>query len=544
MLPTEPYEDVIKKLNKASGTLSLAIDRYAQACGELAYCFEAGGSAAQVLINSAKRELLKLVSYDQKYYQAKIPLRRVRNQCPELVPIHTLPFEIMSRVLCSINYCYMSKGTTDFCGSRNASTTPETYLQVCSWWRRVAMKSPQLWTHIDLTSSERCRVRVLERARLFAAQAGWSQLGIHISAGSDIHHLETIGHELVDFCAALSTRIQSLELTCSTAIGAIKYLFESLLPVAVIPGTVTRLCISTGAIPPDLLFFAPANQRRSTEISPSRGVKLPTITQNQLEAFLRPINRLRLDCIYPYWTSEAYSGLVELRLTGRQRSNHGAIISDHQLANVLQASPSLQFFHYGLEIRREKTLYTPDSVKLDKLEVLRLEKLHPDSQASVLLMITPGVKDLQVAIKLRDNLTSEASHHNALSHFLSRSPGVRLYLEGVGLNFEPFELLRKSTSLDVLVLQDFILGAQYINQPDARNYSQIRALYAIRCRFTWGGFQNLIEFHSVQKLVSYRSMVISDEICDSDTYYEEEMKYICPLVEFPDDDGHSLTDDW
>ncbi|KAH7337565.1 hypothetical protein B0J17DRAFT_629137 [Rhizoctonia solani] len=345
---------------------------------DLAYYFEAGSDATQVLISSAKIELLNLTNYDQKYYQVKAQLRRVRNQCPQLVPIHILPFEILSRILCSINYCYMSKGAMDLCKSRNASTTPEPYLQVCSWWRRVAMESPQLWTHIDLIPSERCSIKVLERARVFAAQAGWAPLHIHVGGGWDEYDSKQTDYELVDFCAALSSRIQSLQLISSNATKTIKRLLESLLSSAVIPGAVTWLYISAGVIPSDPSFLVPSNRRQSTPwIFPSQAIVLSTVNQNQLEAFLRPIDRLWLDCMYPCWASEAYSGLVGLQLVGRRGSY--VTITEHQLATILRAIPGLQFFHYVLEIQRERMSYTPNSVKLDDLEVVRLERLHPGS---------------------------------------------------------------------------------------------------------------------------------------------------------------------
>ncbi|KAG8757221.1 hypothetical protein FRC11_004705, partial [Ceratobasidium sp. 423] len=528
--PPELYVDIIKELNKASHLLSLAIDRYTQACGNAAYCFESGGGAAQTLVDSAKRELLKLVGYDEKYQRAKVSLRRVRNRCPKLVPIHILPYEIMSRILCSVDCCCISKEFIDLCESRNTSITPETYLEVCSWWRRVAMESSYLWTHIDLTPSERHNVKSLERARVFAAQAGQAPLYIHIGAGWGTNELSRsrrhVDHELVEFCASVSSRIQSLDFVCSSSTDTIQSLLGNPLLSTFIPENVTRFCISARAV-----------RHYSPTWPGTISTGLSADEQKQLEDLLRPVTTLKLDSIYHDWTSKAYHRLAELQLVGRQ----GQLpIPEFQLANILRASPGLQLLHFGIKVQSDGLSFTPDPVNLDDLEVLRLERLDPASQASVLRMVIPGHKPLQVAIKLRDNLTADAPHHTALSAFLSYSHGIQLYLEGIGSNFEPSELLQ-SVPLDVLALQDFRLGANYQGLRNDQQYSHIRVLHAIQCKFIWGGFQNLLELHSVQKLVSHRSLVIHHGRTDSDIYYEEELGDICPSIEFSDDNKHFLA---
>ncbi|KAL5639847.1 hypothetical protein ACGC1H_006426 [Rhizoctonia solani] len=538
--PAERYEEIIEELDKASYLLSFAIERYAQACASVAHSFESGGGAAKALLSSAKKELSALASYDQNYQRAKVSLRRVRNRCPELVPIHILPSEILSQIFCSVDYCCISKQAVELCKSRNTSTTPETYLEVCSWWRRVAMESSYLWTHIDLIClcsfqafDQQHNVRALQRAMAFATQAGRASLDIHIGAGSAYENIKDIDRELVDFCASASSRIQSLDMACSSSPIAIQNLLGTLLHSGLVPGTVTRFCISNGV----------------TQRGTARGYSILVTRkadESRLEDFLRPITRLQLNCVFLPWTSRAYHGLVELKLIAGLGQGVGLIIPEGQLASILRASPGLQLLHYGLEVERKKKPYRLDPVRLDDLEVFRLEKLHADSQASVLQMIIPGNKPLQVAIKLRDNLTLEAPHHTALSAFLSRSFGVQLYIEGIGSKLELFELFQESSAIDILVLRDFIIGAKYIDPRNTRNYPQIHVLHVILCKLVCDGFENLIEFHSVQELTSHFSSFtsVSGDVIRTDRYYEEDLRDICPSVSFLNDDRHYLAEGW
>ncbi|KAH7338257.1 hypothetical protein B0J17DRAFT_417349 [Rhizoctonia solani] len=111
---------------------------------------------------------------------AKSTLSQFRNMDPTLSPINNLPCEILSRIfahMCHLNTCLMQtrearEDDTDDGSSQDEEHAfwPEVISHVCSHWRRVALASQELWSHVDIAPSEGRRTSFMSRSQLFASR--------------------------------------------------------------------------------------------------------------------------------------------------------------------------------------------------------------------------------------------------------------------------------------------------------------------------------------------------------------------------------------
>ncbi|KDN38425.1 hypothetical protein RSAG8_09519, partial [Rhizoctonia solani AG-8 WAC10335] len=297
--------DPIGELNDANSSLNAALDRYIQACAALPNHYDTGGSTAKILVDIALSELTNSTGYEKKLAQAKMPLWRLRNQSTDLVPISTLPFE------------------------------------VCSRWRQIALASPNLWSHIDLdfSSSLAQDEWLTKRADLFATRSKETPLEIHIKP----EFSKTI-QGLEEFCTSVAPRLQSLELETWRDLKQYFAHGQSWLIALVsgaTPGAFTQLrwksCIGT----PNFLVAVDSVDIGRPHIRIS-------VAEERLEEVLFSVTSLHLEKVYPFWTSRAYYGLVELTLTGDPYSR--SEIKCLELEGILRASPGLQKLRFGLDV--------------------------------------------------------------------------------------------------------------------------------------------------------------------------------------------------
>ncbi|KAG8727767.1 hypothetical protein FRC11_012492, partial [Ceratobasidium sp. 423] len=85
------------------------------------------------------------------------------------------------------------------------------------------------------------------------------------------------------------------------------------------------------------------------------------MSTQHLEELLLPITILRLDSIYPHWTSKAFHGpgLVELRLNPFNKS---LVIHESQLVTILADSPQLHVLELGIHIDFADTPLAPTAL--------------------------------------------------------------------------------------------------------------------------------------------------------------------------------------
>ncbi|EUC58514.1 F-box-like domain protein [Rhizoctonia solani AG-3 Rhs1AP] len=178
-------------------------------------------------------------------------------------------------------------------------------------------------------------------------------------------------------------------------------------------------------------------------------------TEEDIETSFAPITVLHLRGIFPWWSSTAYHGLVDLRLLSTNAWSH---IQEVQLLAILKSSPGLRVLHFGLEIH-DLTAATERVVPVI-LQDLQIVKIFPDIDivtyttmcpGSLLRLLAPGTKPLQLS--LEGFYIQDTTSLTELERFFARSRVARFYTRAM---FPPLNLLlRHSAHLEQVVLDDF-----------------------------------------------------------------------------------------
>ncbi|CAE6443729.1 hypothetical protein ACGC1H_002513 [Rhizoctonia solani] len=528
--------ELISELNEASNLLSSAIDRYMQACAAILNYCEIGSSSARALLDCAMVEIPKVSVYDEKVQRAKATIWRTRNQSPNLAPINTLPFEIMSYIFWLSWDCSLSVE------HRPNPFYPSVLLRVCSRWRQITLGSHKLWSHIDVHTNWAPNLS-LKRAKLFATQSAQLPLDLHIKTGllSSKHH-----KRLTDFYRSVAPRVQSFEIhhgDDSDPFHDDHQTWLDTLLSGVTAGTLSRVCIKSYGLQAVPVFLCTQDSAPTGH----RNVRV-SVTEQHLEDILFPVTRLQLKGIYPTWSSRAYCGLVELSLEALRGSE--ITLKDSELATILQASPGLRVFHFGLGIEREGSVLPP--VELNDLQSLQITSYSHSAQKSVLRMVHPGQAPLELTIRVSDDVrfVFPSQTWDELVDFASRSNITLLHIEQRDLykedSFDPLTLFPLMPQLEALVLDGFSIGQQCADllegysdlshlatllgyeEPPAL-HQQLRLLRLIRCKIYWSDFRHASEIHPTAKLVLDRCEVDFHPSQNPDL--ESALKCITPFVE-------------
>ncbi|KAG8780648.1 hypothetical protein FRC12_022736 [Ceratobasidium sp. 428] len=118
---------------------------------------------------------------EKRVQESHAILRRIINTSITLAPINALPLEVLSHIFTLLvapsvcvgeEYSYID----DFSNySRIHRSHPLIIIpSVCTHWRRLAIRTPSLWSHVDIGAHLRGIVEgtILPRARLWLEQAG------------------------------------------------------------------------------------------------------------------------------------------------------------------------------------------------------------------------------------------------------------------------------------------------------------------------------------------------------------------------------------
>lgn len=493
---------MIGELHTASELLRSALDRYLDACATFASHYDPGSAlnrSSRSLSSSIAKELKLVKSYKSKMDRAKSIVAQIRNSTPALAPISVLPSAVLVHVfhliLCTQPCALERPGYPNIIWKY-----PELILRVCSRWRQIALSSRSLWSHIDLAQSPRWGKLLLSSAKLFAGRAGESPLHVHVLHDASIrerHH----GTDLIKFCAFVAPRMRSLQLSMHFDFTDLSHPILQSCFANCIPGTLTQLSLSgIGSGNERYRFFeGPGNPETPQRRLFDRDVP-------QLEAVLLQVTALRLLDVYPYWTSKAYHGLVELRLlTG----SSGITIAEPYLVNMLASSPSLRVFHFNLAITDQildNALLKP--IRLESLEVLNLKTEHCGQVENLVRWVAPGLKPLHVSLKFHAG-GSTYLLGDVFTKFYARSNITQLNLVGIGCSLPLHSLILLLPKLRTLSLRSFHLvesNPWSIDPPGlACRPPQLDAIH-IRCCSIWvNEFRWIAKIHSIHTITVYNA---------------------------------------
>ncbi|CAE6451860.1 unnamed protein product [Rhizoctonia solani] len=462
-----------KKLEQASSRLGSELDEYLDACTS-AHPPAGGGNKARNLHRSVESEWYRTISHQEKLDQAQEAISTVRNYMANrgITGIKDLPLEIITHIfhLVIASQPCLTHRTTSYEPIIKYPQYPDSLTQICSSWRRIAINSPALWSHIDIALDHSLNPSLFERANVYAARAGLYPLSIHISntRSAREHERHSLRQTVTDpvlyeawgdwedlqefkFLTD-STRIKSLEVDLYLLDGLRDCHFSMLeyFLARCEPGIFTQYTTrvwATSRLPPvGGPFIEPANAPRTI-----KGALL-SLPSRHFEAIWLGVSSLRVNGLCPHWTSKAYHGLVELYLDlGIPK------ITEAQLVNMLKSSPGLRILHINADIFHPSpygTLIAP--VFLSELEELTVIQLWPDDPnnklqdpSNFVRWIAPGRKPFKV--------TSFGNTLEELPGFCARSNITQLHVE-TWVDNTLGDMVRRCPRLQILILSAFDFG--------------------------------------------------------------------------------------
>lgn len=471
------------------------------------------------------------------------PASAVGDHYPTILPtINALPEELLLRIFLVVHAaescCLQKNGPLLVYHPR----VPELFSLVCSRWRHVSLRSSVFWSHIDLAPSHSLGEMLLTRGKVFAARAGHAPLAIHINdrtfSGS---------HEDTDFywfCTSIAARTWSLELGVLYTFGAFQRSVLDTFFLNCTPGTLNRLAITDRTVTRPHGFLTVADSKYTTTSLGGLSLEID-IPQRQLEDLLFPITVLRLDGVYPYWTSQAYSGLVELRATCTSPSEIS--ITEFQLVGILSNCPELRILCYDLQVMELSSgRVVPEPVHLNDLEVLLLKCSDFSQQEALLRLLLPGSKPLQMSTKF-SSVALPTSNGDKFTRFFQRSNITHLYIEATSNGAYPWfdDLLRLLPNLQALTLCNFSLIQTFKASHCEVVIPRLRldTLRLKRCVLWPNGFKQANEGVSIQEIALWECAGPFGAD-GSHPKFQRALAEIYPMVKFSDNQELFQVEDW
>ncbi|GAB1527509.1 hypothetical protein RhiTH_010684 [Rhizoctonia solani] len=552
-----------------------ALDQYIQACLEAQV-----GLSDEVRLNNAPQHLATLnrISSDitthiQRLQVARSTVYQNSNSISSITPINTLPSGVLEqifRLVTSTKSCFVQRGCDGNLSEAKYPPYPDVLSHVSSFWRRVAIDTPCLWTHIDIALGYPLNRGLFSRAKVYADRAGPLPLEIHIidkkeSRESQNHSYRDRNNEF-EFLDSASVPIKVLELDLymhtNDSHGEIYYSILEYLFARCIPGALTHYIVK--CVGPQATQFNPFIE--PVDMPHSIDSMLLAIPSAQLKRLWLPISIIRLSALCPHWESIAYHGLVELHIDQGIPK-----ISESQLVGILRSSPKLQVFHLKNSIQLQGSVGDTNIewVLLEDLRDINIATWGEEDVYSVEILrrIVPGKAPLQLAYLGESN--------NALVDFCSRANVVCFYTRF--WESKPLlPLLNQVLHLSTLVLDGalstgtisslFGLGNIHDNQNNQDNAAshnlknilpsttQVNTLYLLGYQtFNFEEIEAVVKLYSVQRLMIYGgklSYQTDDGRLVSRNLRNTRVKLssinACPIIEYhPDSEAIERDgDDW
>ncbi|CEL62998.1 hypothetical protein RSOLAG1IB_10637 [Rhizoctonia solani AG-1 IB] len=537
----------MQALRSARSKIDSALDEYIHACLSL-YRSEANSSinSLRELSKDIEAELDAFAAIQKKTYQAEGKLKKGRNSLFSVVPINTLPNEVLLRMF----HWVMNAHSLDFDTLVDANMLPVNNLaisQVCSRWRFVSLGATYLWSHIDLSGQE----KVVALRKAFASRAGHHPLSVRVVEPFRRWESDRGHFYFYNFLSTVAPRMESLEFAWVLPPPYLEYshTWFRILQHAMMYTTdkLTTLSLSDRKVqsynssahwfltvddPDSNLGALKANDTGLTMV-------FDEISEKHYDAILGNVKVLRLDIVYPKWTSKAYHGLTELRLNGPRQIT--SIITIEQIASILVASPKLRVLHLGVEIHSTKVSPTP--VHLTELEEFLLQSLSHETQQAILQLIIPGQKPLAMATTYSEKESDQipSPRDEEFSRFFERANIVRLYVHStVLLLSEPF--LDMLPNIQTLILR----GVRIVGYDQSPCPSNLSALHFINCA---------IDLETITWMLSARGLrevtILDGDIIIDDSFHalpsknlEGRLVATCPVVRFVNTTDHTNIEGW
>ncbi|CAE7146452.1 unnamed protein product [Rhizoctonia solani] len=535
---------MIEQLKSAGDQLRTALDNYCRVYSSIQHHPTLGTlpyapKFPPELTHQLDIELAFISRYKAKIRKIKATISRARNYCSGVAPINFLPPEILARIFHFLrpqacDQVYPNFGLFGQCGHRY----PDYLTQVCTLWRKVAISTRALWSHIDLCPYEPNHDALTTRAEEYVTRAGHLPLELHISLSlgsareSEIENRDY--NDLYELISRMVNRVESLELVAS---DHFRDLHRSVLSQLLFshPSKLTKfmICSETGHHDP-FVYARDTDPDDSDEEFEDFRLDL---TEDQIESGFAPLTVLHLEGIFPIWSSVAYHGLTDLRLSS---SDSLPRIGEEEFATILSSSPGLQILHFGLELDGLTT--GSEEISRVYLQDLQVVKIFPVKSGTsprglcpswVLRLLAPGVKPLRLYFGNR--YEPAKAFDTEFESFFARSRVARFYTHDT---FLPMSiLLRHAVHLEQVILEYFehsmftpSIPRTWLQVDELDSLPRLKSFYAIKSNFSENELHWLVNCCPVGVVLDSCNVKLDDS--EESTY--EEFAYIFPTVRIAD----------
>ncbi|KDN35825.1 hypothetical protein RSAG8_11259, partial [Rhizoctonia solani AG-8 WAC10335] len=240
-------------------------------------------------------ELATIASYDTQLREARLAIGQVRNLSLDLVPVHSLPPELVTRIFLFAlapeshepDWSKDPKGV-------GFPQSPDYLAQVCSRWRQIAFASPSLWNHLNFALDMSRYQGHLPRAHSYVARANQLPLQLYISEPYEIKQYDPT---LFEFIGSIASRILALEYH-SGGTKCLAPVLQGLLSNST-PRILTKLATNSTSGHLNTFLLTPETWTDLDEHGLDNLSVYLDMPEEQLEAILAPLTVLHLRGIFP-----------------------------------------------------------------------------------------------------------------------------------------------------------------------------------------------------------------------------------------------------
>ncbi|KAH7325188.1 hypothetical protein B0J17DRAFT_682538 [Rhizoctonia solani] len=426
--------------------------------------------------------------------------------------INLLPVEILAHVFVLVCAAYPCPWVTT--PTSVEEDIPMSILillsHVCSHWRRVAIATSGLWTHVDIDPSRVSKEQLPIRTRTYLARSSEQSVDIHIiySALDDLPS-PTAQRILTQFFTDIAPRTRGVTVKVSdwtTGQDFCVRVISNFLSTC-ISGALTQFAMKLASSPRD------DRQALTEQIEPI------------LEVFGPSITALRLEDFYPKWTSKLYCGLTELRMNG-----YGSIAESALLA-ILKLSPMLRALEVQIDVTDPSPIHVSvDPVILEDLEVLILECCQLALPPILMRIVQPGPKPLTLwigysAIRSILRHRSSSGGSEVIKRFFASSNITRLLVSHLDDYVRLANLLTLTPKVRVLALVVDLFARIIEDESALPPPLVLDALYLVCSRWSpnsWLVTETIVRRHRSRALTLWRIM--------KSGAYPDNLFTVCPQV--------------
>ncbi|KAG8706478.1 hypothetical protein FRC09_002392 [Ceratobasidium sp. 395] len=359
---------VFTELKLARTALTTAIQYYQASCVKVvAACATPIDQSSQHLtaknvLAAVDSELKSLVSKEGALQQIHVSLLGARKKLVTAIPlINELPAEILADIFALSDSCYMSRH----------DRTLHNFTSVCTHWRRIALNTTHLWTHIDVGPSVPDGL-----TKVLLNRTKDTPIYIHLDKSQPIFNLARpkylAGHRITSTLAPHIHRVHTLEVHLSLESPAS---FTALLSLWLQKGT--------PSLAKSLMVYRPVARTLLSFNTPDMD-ELSGHSANA-QAMMRSLSRLHLQNVHFNWDSSVYHGLVDLQLDFGCAPTSVPV---SQVADILLASPALTTLKLrSLTITSSDNRPPSTPIVLGRLQLLSLSYIRSDGLKQLLPLL-------------------------------------------------------------------------------------------------------------------------------------------------------------